>query len=95
MKASRILPSAAFAVAVGFFFVPPVLSLAGIMPAASRPQPRLEIRNEYPARADHALPTRRSAMSAKAPACAPTSLPAGEALPARQRSVVAMADPLH
>lgn len=93
MKASRLLPSAAFAVAVGFFFVPPVLSLAGFMPPVSRPQTRLEIRSEKQATLP-ALKPSLSSTASKAQACAPAALPSTEALPVRKRSVVAMADPV-
>jgi hypothetical protein len=94
MRASRMLPSAAFAVAVGFFFVPPVLSVAGLMPAAARPQPRLEV---IPGDTSAALAPRAARHTAmlQPRACAPAALPAGETKALGARSVVAMADPLH
>jgi hypothetical protein len=92
MSGSRLLGTAAFALAVGFFFVPPVLGLAGLMRAVPKPHARLEVIPGDGTTTAVRGPARRTA-AIGAPGCqspAPSATPAV----ATTRSVVALAEVL-
>jgi hypothetical protein len=59
MRPSQYLPTAAFGVAISWFFVPPVLAMVGAVDSPVRKQPRLEV-SAVPMAAPAALPRRAS-----------------------------------
>ncbi|MCP8937275.1 hypothetical protein NK718_02000 [Alsobacter sp. SYSU M60028] len=71
MTLSRLLPTAAFAVAVSAFFAPPMLTAARIGGTPPAPQPRLSVDVRETAQ----LPTVRR-LTRSADLCAPAQAPA-------------------
>lgn len=79
MNPSRILPTAAFGVAVSTFFLPPLMAAGGLPGKPTAPAQRLEVQTREDAKAPHVIIKK---VTRSADFCGPADTPAAKLPPA-------------